>query len=184
MRLERHRSQLLIVDMQHDALQRVRVRERTIEACARLIEAAKRLHVPITLSEHDPESLGLVTLRLSCVAGGAATIIRKMHYSCLRDGTLGAYLETQRRFGCSQVVVAGIESHVGVCQTVMDLRARRFDAFVVAGAIASRSERSHALAVERMRQCGAEIVDFEMVLHEWLDRAGAEASKELRKLNE
>ena len=89
MRLERHRSQLLIVDMQDEILAHVRKAQRTTKACTRLLKAAKRLQVPITVSELEPKTFGSTDGRLLDGAGHTATIIGRTHLSCLRDGTLG-----------------------------------------------------------------------------------------------
>lgn len=182
MRLERHRSQLLIVDMQDQTLAHVRKPKRVTRTCTGLVKAAKRLDIPITISEHDPKAFGATAGRLVDDAGHTATIIGRTHFSCMRDSTLGPYVEAQRRFGCGQVVVAGTETHVSVGQTVLDLLDRGFGAFVVADAVAARDEDSHELALDRLRQCGAQIVDFETVMFEWLDRAGTDAFKDLQKL--
>ncbi|MGI9381568.1 MAG: isochorismatase family protein [Methyloligellaceae bacterium] len=182
MRLERHRSQLLIIDMQDQILAHAHEAQRVTQTCAHLIESAKRLKVPVMISEQDPKTLGPTAAPLLDGADHTATIIGRTHFSCLRDGTLGPYLEAQHRFGCSQVVVAGTETHVSVGQTVLDLLDHGFGAFVVADAVASRHLDSHVLALDRLRQCGAQIVDFETVLLEWLDRTGTDAFKDLEKL--
>ena len=168
--------------MQDEILQRVDRRKRTAKTCARLIDVATSLDVPITLSEHAPDRFGSVTGRLAKAAGGSATVIAKTHVSCARDQTLGTYLEAQLRFGSTQVVVAGVETHLAVCQTVMDLRERGFHVFAVADAMSSRRVESHALGLERMRHCGAEILDFEMVLSEWMDRTSEDALDDLHRL--
>ena len=80
------------------------------------------------------------------------------------------------------MVVAGTETHVSIAQTVLDLLDRGFHAFVVADAVSSRHLDNHALALDRLRQCGAQIVDLETVLFEWLDRTSHEAFKDIKKL--
>jgi isochorismate hydrolase len=91
-------------------------------------------------------------------------------------------LHELRRQGRSQVVIGGIEAHVCVLQTAIDLEAQGFEAFVVADAIGSRSKTSRKLAIERLERAGADVVDSEMVLFEWLERAGTPEFKELQAL--
>jgi isochorismate hydrolase len=79
-------------------------------------------------------------------------------------------------------VIGGIESHVCVAQTAIDLQSRGFDTFIVADATSSRSKTSKRLALSRLAKSGAEIVDSEMVLFEWLGKAGTPEFKELHGL--
>jgi isochorismate hydrolase len=95
---------------------------------------------------------------------------------------LRSRLDELRRQGRQQVVIAGIESHVCVMQTATDLENSGFDAFVVADAVTSRSKTSKRLALNRLAKAGADIVDSEMVLFEWLGRAGTPEFKELQPL--
>ena len=80
------------------------------------------------------------------------------------------------------MVLAGIETHVCVLQTAIDLEAQGFEAFVVADAVGSRSKDSRKLALTRLAKAGVDVVDSEMVLFEWLERAGTPAFKDLQAL--
>ena len=84
--------------------------------------------------------------------------------------------------GRGQAVVAGIEAHVCVAQTALDLILDGYEVFVVADAVASRTPQSRMLALERLRQAGASIVDSEMVLFEWLEMAGTPEFRDLHPL--
>ncbi|MGE3712836.1 MAG: isochorismatase family protein, partial [Hyphomicrobiaceae bacterium] len=100
-------------------------------------------------------------------------------FSCWRDQLLSARLRELRQSGRDQVVVCGLEAHVAVCQSTLDLLAHDFDGFVVADATASASAESHALALQRMGRCGAAVVDTEMIAYEWLQQAGTPEFKDL-----
>jgi nicotinamidase-related amidase len=80
------------------------------------------------------------------------------------------------------VVVAGMEAHVCVLQTSLDLIGAGFDVFLAADGIGSRTAASRTLAIDRMRDAGATVVDNEMVMFEWLERAGTREFKELQAL--
>jgi isochorismate hydrolase len=84
--------------------------------------------------------------------------------------------------GRSQIVVAGMEAHVCVLQTGLDLLAADYDVFVVADAVGARTAASRGLGIDRLRTAGATIVDNEMVMFEWLERAGTPEFKELQAL--
>lgn len=178
MRLERTKSQLLIVDMQEKVLPHVRKAERVLDMCLRLIRIARRLEVPITIAEHYPQGLG-PTVSAVLEAAPQATRMEKVHFSCLGDDRFREHLRDLRRHGRSQVVAAGIESQVCLGLTVLGLQANGFDAFVAADAVSGRSKMRHRLALARMRQAGAQIVDSESVLFEWLDRADTPEFREL-----
>jgi nicotinamidase-related amidase len=181
MRLDRRKSQLLIVDVQEKMAPPVRDADRVIHNCARLLRIARRLEVPIAFSEHYPKGLGGTIAQLA-EAGAGAPRLAKVHFSAWADEGLRGHFRELRRRGRQQVIAAGIESHVCLGLTVLDLQANGFDCFVVADAVSARSDASHDLALQRMRQAGAEIIDTETVLFELLERAATPEFKELIEL--
>lgn len=90
-------------------------------------------------------------------------------------------MATQASAGRRQLVLCGIESHVCVLQTALDLRALGRDVFVVADAVGSRHPSDRQLALERMRQQRIEIVSREMVAFEWLRRADTAEFRQISK---
>jgi nicotinamidase-related amidase len=105
--------------------------------------------------------------------------LSKLHFSAAADEHILAKLES---FGRRQVVIAGIETHVCVLQTALDLKAKGFDVMVAADACASRRIESEQMGWSRLRQCGVELLSLEMVLFEWLHEAGTPEFKELSVL--
>jgi isochorismate hydrolase len=114
--------------------------------------------------------------------GNSGAIIDKVEFSCLKSEPLRERLHELRRQGRPQVVIGGIEAHVCVLQTAIDLEAQGFEAFVVADAIGSRAKANRKLAIARLLKAGADVVDSEMVLFEWLERAGTPEFKQLQSL--
>ena len=182
MLLARDRSQLLLIDVQDKLLAAIKGKDRVVERCVRLVRAAKALAVPITLSEQYPEGLGPTAEPIREAAANSGFVIDKVEFSCVRSIPLRDRLHELRRQGRPQVVIAGIEAHVCVLQTAIDLESQGFEAFVVADAIGSRSRTSRERAIARLLKEGADIVDSEMVLFEWLERAGTPEFKELQPL--
>ena len=182
MLLARDKSQLLIVDVQEKLLQAVSGKDRVVDRCIRLVRAARTLDVPITVSEQYPQGLGPTADSIRDALSNAALVADKVEFSCLRNEFLRERLHELRRQGRPQVVIAGIEAHVCVLQTAVDLEAQGFEAFVVADATGSRSKESRKLALARLNKAGADVVDSEMVLFEWLERADTSAFKELQAL--
>jgi isochorismate hydrolase len=91
-------------------------------------------------------------------------------------------LDSLRDHGRGQVVLAGIEAHVCAGQTALDLIADGYEVYMVADGTSSRSPESRELSLQRIRQAGAYIVDSEMVMFEWLERAGTAEFRDLLAL--
>jgi nicotinamidase-related amidase len=174
MLMRRDAAQLLVVDMQERLLPAMAEPARVEKRCAILLEAARAVGLPVSFSEQYPKGLGHTVAALA-----PARAFAKTAFSCLRDGALSAHLKSNAR---SQIVLAGIEAHVCVLQTAMDLLAAGYDVFVVADAVSSRAPWSVDLALARMREAGAAIVNTEMALFELLGEAGTPEFKALSAL--
>jgi nicotinamidase-related amidase len=181
MLLARDKSQLLIVDVQKKLLSAMSD-QRVVERCVRLVRAARTLEVPITFSEQYPLGLGPTVEPLREALGHAGSVIEKVEFSCLKNAPLRERLHELREQGRPQVVIGGTEAHVCVAQTTIDLEDQGYEAFVVADAVSSRDEASCRLALARMLKAGADIVDSEMVVFEWLAKAGTPEFKNLLAL--
>ncbi|MFO7477029.1 MAG: hydrolase [Methyloceanibacter sp.] len=182
MLISRDKSQLLIVDVQDKLISAISGKDRVVERCVRLVRAARLLDIPITLSEQYPQGLGPTVDPIREAFANSGFVIDKVEFSCLRNEALRDRLHELRRQGRPQVVIGGTEAHVCVLQTAIDLEAQGFEAFVVADAIGSRSKVNRKLAINRMAKAGADVVDSEMVVFEWLERAGTRKFKELQAL--
>lgn len=182
MLLDRDKSQLLIVDTQEKLLSVVSDPERVVERCVRLVRAARALDVPVTFSEQYPRGLGPTVEPLREALGGVGAVVEKIEFSCVKNEPLRERLHELRRQGRPQVVIGGIEAHVCVAQTAIDLEGQGFEAFVVADAVSSRNKASRRLALTRLLKAGVDVVDSEMVLFEWLGKAGTPEFKELHTL--
>jgi nicotinamidase-related amidase len=176
MLLDAQRSALLIVDLQHRLLPAIHDGEQVLGNCLWLIRVAQRLQVPVVASEQYPKGLGPSVLPIRELLPAGA-FVEKTHFSCVAEGCL----QPLPAYAREQWVVAGTEAHVCVLQTVLDLCAAGKRTFVVADAIGSRDPANRALAIERMRQHGAEVVSREMVAFEWLARAGTDLFREINR---
>jgi nicotinamidase-related amidase len=182
MLLTRDKSQLLIIDVQEKLIDAISGKDRVVDRCVRLVRAARTLNVPITVSEQYPQGLGPTADSIRDALANAGFVADKVEFSCLKSDPLRERLHELRRQGRPQVVIGGIEAHVCVTQTAIDLEEQGFEAFVVADAVGSRSKGSRKLALTRLLKAGADVVDSEMVLFEWLERAGTPEFKELQAL--
>ncbi len=174
-------SSLLVIDMQDRLLPAMAGGQEALARCGILIAAAKTLGLPVAVSEQYPKGLGHSVPAITEKTGNAP-VFAKTEFSGWRNEALKTHLIALHEGGRPQVVVAGIEAHVCVLQTAIDLALAGFGVFAVADAMASRAPASVALAQERMRQAGVEVVNTEMVVFELLGKAGTEEFRELSLL--
>ncbi len=166
-----------IVDVQEKLLPLIPVAERLAQNCRRLLDGAKILSIPAFRHGTVPAGLGPHDRR---IGGTPGTDARQARFSCVPVLEWGDAAElTDDR---DQVVVAGMETHVCVLQTVLDLIAGGFRVYVPADAVASRSELDWRIALERMASSGATVTTVESVLFEWCQKAGTPVFKEIQKL--
>nr|VFK16037.1 MAG: Isochorismate hydrolase [Candidatus Kentron sp. LPFa] len=168
-------SLLLIVDVQEKLIPAIHDREAVVAHCAWLMKVADVVGVPLLVSEQYPAGLGPTVSALRELAPKEA-FMEKVHFSCVAASECGARIDASGR---KQIVIAGIEAHVCVLQTALDLAASGKQVFVVADAVSSRDPRNVALAMERMRSAGITMVSREMVLFEWVHRADTVRFKHL-----
>jgi nicotinamidase-related amidase len=174
MLLEASKASLLLVDIQERLLPAMDAPGRVIAKSQILLQAAQTLGLPVTISEQYPKGLGKTVVSLQC--NDAATF-EKLSFSCWRDEALKKHFINLHETSRPLVIVAGIEAHVCVLQTCVDLAHAGFGVFAVADATSSRKPESAILALERMRGAGVEVVNTEMVVFELLEKAGTAAFK-------
>ncbi len=170
-------SLLLVVDVQERLTPHVHEHDRVIENCEWLIGVAGVVGVPVFATEHYPEGIGHTVPRLREQLAADA-ILRKDHFSCVSESSCNERIE---QAGRTQIVVAGIEAHVCVMQSAIELKETGKSVFLVADAVSSRTPDDAGLAIERMRRNGIEIVTREMVLFEWAHRGATEQFRQLHR---
>ncbi len=178
MLLDGARSCLLVVDVQERLMPAMADGEKAAGNIVTLLRAAQRLVVPVILSRQYPKGLGDIIDPVRDAAGDAPTY-DKVEFSCFANHDLRKALGELSR---DQFVLVGVESHVCVLQSALDLVGEGYQVAVVNDATASRQPASHTTAMARLAQHGADIVTTEMVIFEWLRQAGGEAFKELSSL--
>ena len=181
MLLDASKATLLLVDMQERLLPAMMGGLDVEERCGILLKAARALDVPVTVSEQYPKGLGHTVEKLGHAAAGSP-VFPKLAFSCWRDPALKAHMIAHHEAGRPLVILAGIEAHICVLQTAVDLAAAGFGVFAVADAMASRAAASHTLALDRMRQNAVSVVTTEMVVFELLREAGSPQFKALSAL--
>ncbi|MCX7173080.1 MAG: isochorismatase family protein [Proteobacteria bacterium] len=180
MLMNRDDSVLLVVDMQERLLPVIHEWQRLLDNVLWLVQVAQRLEVPILPVELYPQGLGQTHADIRALLP-ARIIVQKMHFSCVAGGMFRSDQAGMPGAERRQVVICGIESHVCVMQTALELREQGRQVFVVADAVSSRDPASKALALERMRRHEVEVVSREMVAYEWLKEAGTPLFREINR---
>jgi nicotinamidase-related amidase len=172
-------SLLLVIDMQERLLPAMTGPGELVQRACALVQTAHQFAVPAVASEQYPKGLGPTVDVLRQRLDGRAPILAKREFSCMQDAALSAVVLERARQGRRQVVVTGVESHVCVLQTVLDLLAESLEVFVAVDAVGSRRDSDKSCAMARLREEGARVVTTEMVLFEWLRSADSPAFKDV-----
>ena len=175
MLLHASQSVLMVVDVQARLLPAMAEPDLVTGNSVKLVAAAKRLAIPVLVSEQYPKGLGPTVDSLK----EAGTVLAKLSFSCAADPGIAQALE---RLGRRQIVLCGIESHVCVLQTALGLKAKGYEVAVVWDAVSSRKLADKELAAPRLRAGGVSLIGTEMAIFEWLGAAGTPEFKELSAL--
>jgi nicotinamidase-related amidase len=176
MLIDAPRSVLLVVDMQAKVLPAISEHARVAANVVSLIRAAQRLEVPVAATEHYPKGLGHLVPEIgSLLPTGAIGV--KNHFSAVAAQCLPGLPGADR----AQIVIIGIEAHVCVLQTALELMEEGREVYLVADCVGSRHDSDRDLALARMRQEGVRLVSREMVVYEWLGEAGTPRFRDVSK---
>jgi nicotinamidase-related amidase len=181
MRLQRNDTLLLVIDVQEKlmpVIDRAAQTERNIE---RLVRGFHILDIPAILTEQYVRGLGPTTpaIKTAFEESGGYTPIEK---SCFSSYGCSEFLTELRNRRKKHVVVAGVETHVCVYQTVSDLLANGYDVTVVADAVSSRTPENREIGIRRMTADGARLSSTEMVLFELTVESGTDEFRSIARL--
>lgn len=168
MLIDVNRATLLVVDIQDKLVPAVLAPEKLLARVEWLIGAAGAVGLPLVFTEQYPQGLGHTAAALRAAAP-TAPVVEKLHFSCVAAGTLPPGVMARE-----QVVVCGMEAHVCVLQTALELKAAGKEVFVVADCISSRAQGDYDFALRRFEQEGVRLVTREMVIYEALRVSGTE----------
>lgn len=172
-------SQFVMIDVQarlatvmpHEAMQDM------LRNCSILAQTARLLDVAMLLTEQYPKGLGHTMPEISALIPDIHPV-EKMTFSCLAEPKFNRQLTRDH----SQIVLCGMETHICVVQTALDLIATGKQVFVVEDAVISRNSANKANALARMRDAGCIIINTESVVFEWLGAAEGEVFKTVSRL--
>ena len=198
MLLDDQDSQLVLVDYQARLMPAVHEGDEVLANAMRLAQAAHWMEVPTWGTEQNPDKLGQNPAELRALC---RRTLPKMSFSACAEGLIEVLRPAPRAAGGNarslpkhlqkavpqdssrqSIVIAGVEAHVCLLQTALELLEAEFEVWVVTDACSSRTERNRDAAFDRLAGAGAELVTTEMVLFEWLRSANADPFKEIQAL--
>jgi nicotinamidase-related amidase len=168
-------SALLVIDIQEKLVPFLFEKEKLLHNVNFLLDVAETVRIPVLATEQYPKGLGSTVPEL---AARLPNRPEKLCFSC----AIPEIVEQLHREARPKVVLAGIESHVCVQHTALDLLAEGFRVYVAADAVSSRYAIDHEYALRRMEKAGAILVTVETVAFELLGRAGSPEFKVVSKL--
>jgi nicotinamidase-related amidase len=174
-RLQANRTTLVVIDVQEAFRKAVPGFAEVARAAATLVRGAEAMGVPIIVTEQYPKGLGRTAPEIADVLPEGIAPIEKVCFSAPRA-------EGFDLAGRDQALVCGIETHVCVNQTALDLLAEGVEVQVALDAVDSRSEQNKEIGIERMERAGAVVTSVETALFELLGRAGTEEFKRVQQL--
>ena len=172
-------SQLVIIDIQVKLAPAMELQamQAVTKNCAILLQAANLMQVPTLVTEQYPQGLGETLPELKQHFHHTKSIA-KTAFSACAEPTFKQHFHSDK----TQIVLVGMEAHICVLQTALNLLQANKQVFVVEDAIMSRSVSNKANAIARLRDAGCVITNTESVLFEWLANANHEAFKAISKL--
>jgi nicotinamidase-related amidase len=173
--LARENSVLVVIDIQGKLAQSMDNKQELFENAQKIIRGIQALEVPLVVTEQIPEKLGSTIPEIAQYLTGIKTI-NKESFSCWKNQSFMKELMTLNR---RQILLIGIETHVCVYQTAMDLVTVGYEVQVVADAVSSRTPLNKIIGIQKMREGGAGITTTEIVLFELLKTAADPKAREI-----
>lgn len=166
---------LVVIDIQERLAAVMSRRDETIRATALLMRAATIVGIPILVTRQYPKGLGDHAGEIGELVGevreahASLTEVDKVSFDCFAES---AFVEALERTGRRQLLIAGMETHICVCQTALAARRAGYDVHVAADACCSRSDRNHDYALDRLGTAGVVVSTSESAAYELVAEAG------------
>lgn len=175
--LDRHDAALVLIDLQERLAAVMSERERVVANCLHLIAIAGMYSIPVIVTEQYPKGLGPTVTEIRDALQGCRPV-EKITFSCCE---VPSFLAEIRATGRTQLVLAGMETHICVLQTCLGLLSEGFTVHVAADAVCSRTKANWKSGCGLMRDAGAVLTNTETVLFQLLKEAGTEEFKAISK---
>jgi hypothetical protein len=178
MRISHENAIGLVIDIQEKLLPSIIDNKSIIKNSICLLHGFKVLKVPALVTQQNTKGLGPTVPEINRAIGNFS-YIEKMTFSCYREPS---FIRVLNRIGKRNVIIMGLEAHICVLQTTIDLLYNNFNPVIVDDCIGSSTENDKKVAVWRMRDVGAVVTTCESILFELCREAGTAEFKEILKL--
>lgn len=179
MRIEKDNTIAVLIDLQTKLFPHIYDNESLEKYTIKLIEGIKALSMPLIVTEQYRKGIGPTIQSAADALGESFEPLEKMSFSCCHDDK---FMEALKRHNKKNVIVFGIESHVCVLQTVIDLLGNNYQPIVIEDCVSSRRLSDKNTAIARMRQEGAVISSYESILFELLKYSGTDEFRAISKI--
>lgn len=179
--MNRDDTALVVIDIQEKLLPLIDQHETILGNVRKLLAAAELLNVAVGCTEQYPKGLGPTVSPIADAIKQLddSQIAEKIMFSCRECESLFQSLSNR---GIHKLLLCGIESHVCVAQTALDMLASGFDVFLCVDAIGARNSVDHRIAIRRLESAGCTLTTTEAAMFEWCVKAGSDSFKAISKL--
>ena len=182
-KINREDALLLVIDFQEKLVPVIKDNDNLIETVARLIRGCNVIGLPIIYTQQYTKGIGDTVPKVKEALFEAAPekvmFAEKTSFSCYGEETFRDALKIADR---NSIIVCGIEAHICVQQTVLDLLGAGFEVYLIDDAVGSRSNNDRKFAQRRMSEAGAIGTTYEAILFELLKDAKAEGFKQISQI--
>lgn len=176
--LEQNNTLILIIDIQDKLVTAVKG-NKLVDNAVKLINTANLLNIPIILSEQYPKGLGTTVSEISLALTADTLKFEKTSFSLVKEN---GFLEKLKSYNKKQIIICGIEAHICVYQTAVELINEGFDVVLAKDICASRNDYEYNMGIELMKAAGAKISCLEIILFELLRGSVHPLFKEVQSL--
>lgn len=177
-RLSIEKTVLVIIDIQGNLAQAMTDKLLLFENVQKLIKGMQAFAIPIVVTEQTPQKLGSTISDIQSLLTGIEKL-SKASFSCCKNQHFVNKLSSLKR---RQVLLAGIETHICVYQTAMDLIQAGYEVHIIGDAVSSRTPQNREIGIQKMRDGGAVLTSTETILFELLQTAEDARFKEIFKI--
>jgi hypothetical protein len=179
MKIRRDTALAVVIDVQDRLFPHISDHAELALSLEKFIVGMQIMNLPIVVTEQYVKGLGQTIKPLQAVLTDYYSPIEKITFSCCGEAEFTDSLEN---LGRKQILLVGIEAHICVLQTALDLREKGYRPVIIEDCVASRKPNDKRIAIERMRQAGCAITSLESLLFELCAVAGTDIFKQISRL--
>jgi len=178
MRIKAEETMAIVIDYQEKLIPAINENEKVVHNTEILINGLKEFDIPIIVSQQYTKGLGETVDKIAQAVGDFTAFDKKAFSLCLDNEIYSAI----RKTGKKNIILCGVEAHICVLQTAIDLLEKEYNVFFVEDCVGSRKDNDKQMALHRAEEEGAFITTYEAVLYELTKSAADEHFKAVSKL--